>query len=179
MHFKKETPERRKLIMSRLCEAGVDVRIYRRSCTHGDEAARQDCLVALTLDLVEMRAMRLVLDTREERDIHDMRTIRRALGNNAKALGMTYEHVCSGAERLLRIADAAAWCFGAGGDWRRRAEGVVSEVVDLDNWAWTARNPAADRPDVDWVHFLGLRGLGRANYTSPLPPIKLRHPKVW
>lgn len=133
LHFKKETPERRKLIMSRLCAAGVDVRIYSRSCTYGDEAARQDCLAALTLDLLAIGVVRLVLDTREERDIHDAHTIRAALGVHPKETLMTYEHMYSHTERLLWIADAAVWCHGAGGDWPRRAKGVIRAVVDIDN----------------------------------------------
>jgi hypothetical protein len=135
LHFKKETPGRRKLIMSRLCAAEVDVRIYRRSCVYGDEAARQDCLAALTRDLLEIGVMRLVLDTREERDIHDAQTIRNALGAHPKETLMTYEHTYSHSERLLWIADAAVWCYGAGGDWQRRAGGVIRTVSDLDTWA--------------------------------------------
>jgi hypothetical protein len=159
-HFKKETSERRRLIVSRLSEAGIGVRASTaRSCTNGDDAARQDCPTKLALDLVTVGAARLVLDTREDRDIHDVHTIRAVLGKQPKRSSMTCEHVVSSTERLPWIAAAVAWCYGAGGDWLRRAENVISGVVDLDDWVWTTRNPAADRPDVSWVHSLGLRGL--------------------
>jgi hypothetical protein len=133
LHFKKETPQRRKLIFSRLAEAGTSVWIYRRSCTNGDEAARQDCLRRLTNDLLDLSATRLVLDTREDRDIHDERTIRAVLGKKPQETFLSYEHVISSQERLLWIADAAAWAYGAGGDWSRRARQIVTNVMDLDH----------------------------------------------
>jgi hypothetical protein len=43
-----------------------------------------------------------------------------------------YEHVDSTSESLLWIADIAAWCFGAGREWRKRIDPIVSTVVDLN-----------------------------------------------
>jgi hypothetical protein len=132
LHFKKETPARRRMIFSRMADAGTSVWIYRRSCDAGDEAARQDCLRRLTDDLLDLRATRLVLDTREDRDIHDVRTIRSALGKKPRKSQLSYEHMVSTQERLLWRADAAAWAHGAGGDWSRRARQIVTNVLDLD-----------------------------------------------
>lgn len=42
-----------------------------------------------------------------------------------------YEHVDSTSESLLWIADIVAWCFGAGREWRKRIDSIVSTVVDL------------------------------------------------
>jgi hypothetical protein len=39
--------------------------------------------------------------------------------------------VDSTTESLLWIADSVAWCFGAGGEWRKRVDPITS-VVDLD-----------------------------------------------
>ncbi|GGP80791.1 hypothetical protein GCM10010185_63370 [Saccharothrix coeruleofusca] len=135
LHFKKETPARRRLIMARLCAEGARVRIYRRTCGKHSEVARQECLAALTRDLLDSGAVRLVLDTREDRDINDVHTIRTALGKLPKESQMTYEHMVSTQERLLWIADAVAWSYGAGGDWLRRAQRVIADVVDLDDWS--------------------------------------------
>jgi len=38
----------------------------------------------------------------------------------------------SASEPLLWIADATAWCVGAGGDWARRIAPVLAGVIDLD-----------------------------------------------
>jgi hypothetical protein len=42
-----------------------------------------------------------------------------------------YEHVDSTSESLLWIADIVAWCFGAGQEWRKRIDPIVTTVVDL------------------------------------------------
>lgn len=131
LHFKKETPQRRKLILSQLSAAGARVRIYRQSCSGGPEAARQDCLARLTADMVELNAGRLALDTRENRDVLDLRTIRAAPGKFPRASQLIYEHLSSVCEPLLWIADAVAWSYGAKGEWARRVGGIVIHVVDL------------------------------------------------
>jgi hypothetical protein len=35
-------------------------------------------------------------------------------------------------EPLLATADAVAWAYGAGGDWRRRAEPMIESVARCD-----------------------------------------------
>ncbi|MFI9382975.1 DUF3800 domain-containing protein [Kutzneria sp. NPDC052558] len=131
LHFKKETPTRRRIIIAKLVSAGVHTRIYRSSCPGTDEQARQTCLARLTDDLLDLGAHRLVLDSRDDRDRHDELTIRIALGKSARDTGLTYEHRVSTGEELLWVADTVAWCVGAGGDWARRVEPVVTEIIDL------------------------------------------------
>jgi hypothetical protein len=29
------------------------------------------------------------------------------------------------------VPDAVSWCYGAGGDWRRRISGIIERVTDL------------------------------------------------
>src|SRR5262249_5762964 len=132
LHFKRETAERARMIVSRLVAAQARVRVYMRSCTDGEETTRQVCLNRLVSDLVIDGAHRLVLDARAGRDAHDQRTIRTVLGKQPRDLGLTYEHLDSTCEPLLWIADATAWCVGAGGDWARRIAPVLAGIVDLD-----------------------------------------------
>jgi hypothetical protein len=49
----------------------------------------------------------------------------------------------------------AAWCFGAGGDWRRWITPIVQKVID----PWKARNPRDCRPAASRVHFSAQRAL--------------------
>jgi hypothetical protein len=44
---------------------------------------------------------------------------------------LTYEHLRSHEDPALWIADAVAWCHGAGKDWRRRVAPLVKEVIDV------------------------------------------------
>ncbi|MFD1148214.1 hypothetical protein [Saccharothrix hoggarensis] len=132
LHFKKETPQRRRAVLSQLSQAGARVAVYRRSCSEGPEAARQACLARLTADVLELNASRLALDSREDRDVLDVRTIRAGLGKFPRAALLAYEHLNAVSEPLIWIADAVAWSYGAGGDWARRVEGIVVRIVRLD-----------------------------------------------
>jgi len=82
--------------------------------------------------MVKLGARRLVLDSREDRDRYDESTIRTILGGRPRDTGLTYEHLNSAHELLLGVADVVAWCYGAGGDWRRRIMPMISELIDLD-----------------------------------------------
>ncbi|HEX6342903.1 hypothetical protein [Umezawaea sp.] len=134
VHFHNEKNDRRKIVLSRLVVSGALVHVYQRTCATGEERARQECLVAVVVDLTALGVARMVLDTRRERDRHDKRTIRAVLGKEAKE-PVVHEHVVSGQEQMLWIADVVAWCYGAGGGWRRRVTPLVARVVDLDTWS--------------------------------------------
>jgi hypothetical protein len=108
----------------------VEVSIYSRSSRRLDEPARQACFTQLVTDLLARQAHRLV-DSRCEQHIHDERTLRHLLGSQPSASQLVYEHVDSTSESLLWIADIAAWCFGAGREWRKRIDPIVNTVVDL------------------------------------------------
>jgi hypothetical protein len=132
LHFYKEKPARRRLLLSAVVEFGVHVDIYRASCGRSEERSRQECLARLTEDLLDVDGHRLVLDSRETRDAHDELTIRCALGKRARDTGLVYEHINSTTEPLLWLADIAGWCQGAGGDWARRAAPMIGSVIRLD-----------------------------------------------
>ncbi|WP_106196268.1 hypothetical protein [Umezawaea tangerina] len=135
VHFKKEEPGHRKVILSRLGRCGPVVHVYQRGCADGEERARQECLIAMVLDLVAVGVVRLVLDSREVRDHHDKRTVKAVLGKRSAESQFIYEHMLSTQEPLLWIADVVGWCYGAGGDWKRRVLPLVGREVDLDTWS--------------------------------------------
>lgn len=133
LHCFKESAARRRLIVSTLADAGARAMVYSRQCHRRDqERARQDCLDRLVVDMLKAGTHRLVLDSRKERNHHDEATIRSVLGNRPQDSGLTYEHLDSAHELLLGVADTVAWCYGAGGDWRRRIAPVVSKLIKLD-----------------------------------------------
>ncbi|RSD21894.1 DUF3800 domain-containing protein [Amycolatopsis eburnea] len=132
LHFKKEKEPRRRMLIDRMAALPVTVRLYSGSCApKTEEAARQRCLALLTQDLLGLQAHRLVLDSRDHRDAHDRQTLQQALGTRPSKTELTYEHVDSTAEPLLWISDAVAWCTGAGGDWRRRANPLVTNRFEV------------------------------------------------
>lgn len=132
LHFKQEKPVRRRQLADEIARLPVEVCVYARSCHRHDEPARQDCVDRLVRDLLARQAHRLVIDSRNEQDIHDERTLRRILGPIPSASQLVYEHVDSTSESLLWIADIAARCFGAGREWRKRIDPILATTVDLD-----------------------------------------------
>jgi hypothetical protein len=132
LHFHNEKEPRKRVLADRIARLSVTVTIYRTATTpRTEEHDRQRCLDQAVRDLRELRAHRLVMDTRKERDQHDKATIRRVLGHHARSDEFTYHHVASECEPLVWVADVAAWCFGAGSDWRRRISPIVQKVIDL------------------------------------------------
>ncbi|WP_236795769.1 hypothetical protein [Amycolatopsis sp. GM8] len=130
LHFKTEKPPRRRLLADRIAELPVNANIYEAACMpKTEEQSRQRCLEQAICDLVEVQAHRVVLDSREEQDRHDRATIYQTLGR--KNSDLTHEHLNSASVPLLWIPDAVAWCYGAGGDWRRRIMPVVSKVIEI------------------------------------------------
>ncbi|WP_208025943.1 hypothetical protein [Amycolatopsis acidicola] len=106
--------------------------IYMAPCTpKTEEQDRQRCLAEAVRRLVACRAQRVIIDSREEQDRHDNVTIYRALGCRPSTTGVTYTHQDSTSAPLLWIPDAVAWCYGAGGDWRRRIEPAIADVTNL------------------------------------------------
>ncbi|OLF04246.1 hypothetical protein BLA60_41675 [Actinophytocola xinjiangensis] len=131
LHFYKEKPVHRRHLADTIARLPVEVTIYIRSWHRDNEPARQVCLARLVGDLVARQAHRLVIDSRNEQDIHDERTLRRFLGPYPSGSKLVYEHLDSTSESLLWIADIAGWCFGAGAEWRKRIDPIVAGVVDL------------------------------------------------
>jgi hypothetical protein len=132
LHFKKEKPIRRRALADAVSRLPVEVSVYSHSCRKLDEVARQVCIGQLVNDLLARQAHRLVIDSRNEQDIYDERTLRRLLGAHPSASRLVYEHVDSTNESLLWIADIVAWCFGAGREWRKRIDPIIGTVVDLE-----------------------------------------------
>lgn len=131
IHFQTESDVRRRKIIAELVAVGLRTRIYVGGGR--DEAVRQTCLQRMVGDLLSAGAKRLVLETRGRReDLADRHTIRTVLGPRPSAAGLEYEHLRAREEPLLWVPDAVAWCYGAGGDWRRRVSPLVDAVIGWD-----------------------------------------------
>jgi hypothetical protein len=132
LHFKQEKAPRRRAAVDKIAQLPVTIRIYKTAYTPTtDEDARQACLELAVTELLKMGAHRLVIDTRAERDRFDGKTIRQQLHDQPADSNFSYEHNDSKLEPLCWIADAAAWCFGTGGDWRRRIMPIIDDVIEL------------------------------------------------
>jgi hypothetical protein len=131
LHFKREKESRQRQIADAIARLPAEVHIYLRRRERYEETARQSCIAHLMRYLLDRGAHRLVLDSRAELDVHDENTIRAAVVDHPHHPRFVYEHVDSVGEPLLWIADTAAWCFGAGGHWRKRVDRIITTITDL------------------------------------------------
>ncbi|GAA3460976.1 hypothetical protein ACFFSW_32835 [Saccharothrix longispora] len=128
LHFYKEGESRRRAILSLLDELGVRARIF--TCEHpSDRAARQACLRAAGMHLINISASRLVLESCAHQDAYDRHTM--ALVKR-KIFAINYEHFRAHEDPMLWASDAIAWSYGAGGEWRRRVAGLVEGVKRVE-----------------------------------------------
>jgi hypothetical protein len=109
--FHQEKPPRRRAIADTIARLPVEIEIYYRQCARHDEPTRQACLRQLADSLLQRRAQRLVIDSRQDRDAHDRRTLYEATGKWLREPELVYEHMSSTSDELLWIADVAAWCY--------------------------------------------------------------------
>lgn len=127
LHFSTENDQRRRLILSRLVEIGIPVRIY-DARGKDPNVARSTALTWMVSDLAAADPHRLVLESRQGRDKLDNRTLYEAVRKAGLTVRLTYEHLAPHMEPLLWIPDAAAWAHSKGGDWRRRIEPLVERI---------------------------------------------------
>ncbi len=130
LHFQKENLPRRKLIAATVCRLDVGVVIYGASAITDHRKARTEGLRRLVIDLRATQASRLVIEQDDSLLRADRTDLSRAV-HEAQANSLSYEHLPPKLEPLLWIADAAAWCWDHGPEWRGRMRSVVTDVIEV------------------------------------------------
>src|SRR2546425_7367379 len=116
VHFKKESNARRRQVLAAVGQLGAKAHVW--VCRHHDDVfARQACLRRMVPTLLELGVSRLVLESCQNEDMQDRHTLASAL--LAAESVLSYEHLRPAEDPILWVSDAVAWCYGAGGDWRR------------------------------------------------------------
>ncbi|WP_309116952.1 hypothetical protein [Saccharothrix sp.] len=99
-------------------------------CDHSnDVTARRTCLTAAAAHLLISGVSRLALESCRHQDTRDRATLAAVVG---KAEDFSYEHFRPHEDPLLWLSDSIAWCYGVGGEWRRRVQGLVDAVHRVD-----------------------------------------------
>jgi hypothetical protein len=128
LHFPKERDPRRKEIIALLHALDIRARIF--TCEHSnDRQARHACLTAAGRHLINISAARLVIESCGHQDADDRHTM--ALVKR-KIFELTYEHLRPYEDPMLWASDAIGWCYGAGGEWRRRVTGLLEKVHQVN-----------------------------------------------
>lgn len=126
-HFTKERDSRRAQILGALVECGLISAWV--GVGKGDEVAvRALCMKRLAVDSLGWDVEQIVIESREGRDEHDRRALFAELRSEPT---FRYGHQTPDQEPALWIADAVAWCYGAGGLWRQRVSPIISTVRDV------------------------------------------------
>ncbi|MEU0094528.1 hypothetical protein [Kribbella sp. NPDC006257] len=130
LHMKDENDSRRREILSTLAGLGLQVYLYRTAIAGRPiRDSRDQCLEVLVGALLDLGVTRLVIESCSQ-DRRDEQVIQPILNRRA-ATGFVWLHSVPSADPLLWAADATAWAYGKGGDWRRRVECVVADVTQL------------------------------------------------
>jgi hypothetical protein len=128
VHFVKESDPRRRQILSTLEALDFRARIYH--CSGMSEAdAREACLAAIVADAVRDGIDKIVLERDDSIEQFDRRVLFRELGTAGARETIRYTHDTAVHEPLLWVPDAIAWSYARGGDWRRRIEPVIADIV--------------------------------------------------
>ncbi len=129
LHFKSESDRVRREVLSRLVGSGL-VRAWIYQAPRPIIHARAACLSALAEDLCTHKTKHLVMESCDPaQDQRDRELLRQVL---LKTQGeLRYEHRAPVAEPCLWAADAVAWAYGAGADWRRRLGDAVQMIKKI------------------------------------------------
>lgn len=131
LHFVNDSPKRRRILLDAMRELPVRTRLY--ISAEKEPIARQRAIEALLVDLLALGGQRLVIECREaSQDERERRLIATAVRRRAAPADLSYDHLRAREEPLLWVSDAVAWAYGAGPQWRRRAEPLITHVQDVD-----------------------------------------------
>lgn len=130
IHFTKEADDRKRMILSKLVEFGARAHILH--CVAKAQArSREACLMGLVTLAKANNHTRIVIERDESIELADRRTLFREVKRQGLGETLAYDHQAPHEEPLLWIADAVAWSYTKGGDWKRRIEPLVvtTEIV--------------------------------------------------
>lgn len=128
IHFTKEQPDRRRLILARFAEFGVQSHVFHCAATN-QTVGRAACLTSLVAHAAQHSHNKIVIERDEsiEKADHQIlfREVRRHNLNGVLSYSLESPHQ----EPLLWVADAIAWSYTKGGDWKRRVDPLIAGIT--------------------------------------------------
>lgn len=130
IHFTKENDSRRRLIISALVKLNIKAHVFH--CDSKDAASgREACLIGLVSHAAEHAHTRIVLERDDSVEKADRRILYREVDVRELRDELRYALETAHQEPLLWIADAIAWSYTKGGDWKRRIAPLIASTVHL------------------------------------------------
>jgi hypothetical protein len=126
IHFNGARDDVRHEVVRILRQHDVRSVVFRAVNTKGCNP-REDCVRATARLAVSICAHSVVFDRDESLEARD----RRWLFQELNKTGIRYDHLHRHEEPLLWAADAIAWCWQRGGDWRDEVRALVVRTTEL------------------------------------------------
>lgn len=130
IHFTKEQPERKRLILSRLTSLGVQAQVF-HCATKNQFHGRDVCLSGIVAFAAKQGHSRIVIERDESIEKSDRQILFREVRQNGCDEALSYALESPHQEPLLWVADAVAWSYAKGGEWKQRSDVIVTEVTRL------------------------------------------------
>ena len=132
LHMKSEGDRRRRQILSAFTAIEVQAGVLVADPGHGtDLRRRQACLAGLVAMIAREGHSHLSLESDESQDARDRQTLAHLVRGSTCAPDFRYQHRRAVEEPLLALPDAIAWAYARGGDWKRRAQPLIRQVIDV------------------------------------------------
>lgn len=129
VHFVKERPERRRAILATVASLGVVAAVIEAPDGGRANDQRSQTISKMTRWACVAGAHRIVIERDENSVVFDRRAIEFALTGLPGGCELEYAHVPARSEPLLWIADAVAWSWSRGGEWRQLVELMGTTVI--------------------------------------------------
>lgn len=125
LHFTTESDPRRREILSTLERLGIRAHVV-HSDFKREASGREACLQDLVAFAAREGHKRIVLERDASIEQADRKVLYAAVSARGLRGAVTYAHETAHQEPLLWIADAIAWSYTKGGDWRRRIQPMIA-----------------------------------------------------
>lgn len=128
LHFKSESPARRRMILDVVVELPLSATVL--TCRNLGEVASRRLLLASLTRLIQSdgRDSTLFIERVDGSVALDQAVITSA---RQREPVLTWHHLAPHEDPALWVSDAIAWTVGAGGEWRRRIDAVVADVIEI------------------------------------------------
>ncbi len=128
LHFKSESVSRRRAILDALADLPVSTTVL--VCRGVGEADSRRLLLGALIPVIQSAGTEstLFIERVDGSIALDQAAITSA---RRREPTLTWHHLAPHEDPALWVSDAMAWAVGAGGEWRRRAERSVADVIEV------------------------------------------------
>ncbi len=128
IHFTKEKPERKRLILSRFADFGAQAEVF-HCATKSQLVGRETCLSGIVAHAAEHACTKIVIERDESIEKADRQFLFHEVRRHGVASTLSYELQAPHEEPLLWVADAIAWSWVKGGEWKSRVDPLIAGVT--------------------------------------------------